>query len=129
MRDIKFHKLDLIPVVKQEGDSNQKISPKIEPESEVRGRLRVRKDSASSTPKTARRGKMIGEKKKRDDDKKDSSDDNEDEDEDDVKSKRFKKKCDDVSYDVSLREPFPFFLSSLRFIFYFLNYSLTATQT
>lgn len=73
-------------------------------ESEVRGRLRSRKDSVSSgLLKTSKKGKAAGnDKKRKNDDKKDTS---EDEDEDDInnaenddegKLKKIKKKCSDV---------------------------------
>lgn len=81
VRDIKFHKSEIISATKTENDIL--AGQKLEKESEVRGRLRNRKDSVSSPSKLGKKGKLgAGDKKKIDEEKKESSDEIEEEEED-----------------------------------------------
>lgn len=101
MREIKFHKSEIITKTKGDGDClqvNQSALQKAD-ETEVRGRLRSRKDSISSgSLKPSKKGKGIGnEKKKKNEEKKETSEeeDGNDDEEEDGKPRKIKKKCEE----------------------------------
>lgn len=102
VREIKFHKSEIIkPKADLEHLTNQNISQKPDVEAEVRGRLRSRKDSLSSSPpKPVKKIKIDGsDKQKKEDEKKETSDEDEggDEEADDGKPKKIKRKNEDQS--------------------------------
>lgn len=102
VRDLKFHKAEIIttPKIESESSTTQKTPPKQENEPEARGRtLRTRKDSTSSAAKPVKKGKTPAKGKKGgEEEKKESSDENEDDEGDDGggKLKKGKKKLDET---------------------------------